>query len=272
MRGDGRHPGARPGRRGLLIACLIGLAQGMPAGLLAQAYSIPGATQPGTSSAEKRPTSRNPRYIPPFLPEYLRRKLDPAAGLLLSSSEGLDFEALIRLRALQRSRRKNRFSRYEGRDYSETADADRDRHLFEADMLRQFGVTLPGLPSGASEPYHETAGRRFQIVFLLSLPITSVFSYGIVTAAKGTFGRKAGLTQSETIAVALGGLLSSGFIAFRDLRLWREEERRRFQERERPGGAFLWRDLTRPSEYALPPIRGRDEIILPLHFTRLVQF
>ena len=250
---------------------LTALVLGVPAVLGAQAYSIPGVTQTGTSSTEKKPTSRDPRYVPPFLPEYLKRKIDPSAGLLLSSSEGLDVEAFLRARAAQKAGRKGRFSRYESRDYTDSADSEEDRRLFEMGMLRQFGVTLPGLQYAPNPPYHETAGRRFQVVFLLSLPITAVFSFGIVTAFKGTFGRSAALNQSETIGVALGGLLSSGFIAFRDLRLWREDEKRRLLERDRPKGALLT-ERRLPSDYALSPSSEREELVVPIQITIPIQF
>ncbi len=251
------------------------LAASLPLG--AQAYSIPGVTQ-GGPSAEKKPTSRDPRYVPPFLPDYLRRKIDPAAGLILASPEGIDLEAFVQARARKAAERRKRTGRYEGRDFSETADTPADRERFESEVLRQFGVNLPEPMTVLDPPYRETAGRRFQVVFLLALPITSVFSYGIVTAAKGTFGRKSGLNQGETIGVAVGGIVSAGIIAWRDLRLWRRAEHERLRKQEQShlgtpdayarewaavGAATLpaWEDEPRRNGS-----RQGDELFLPVRF------
>lgn len=202
-------------------------------GARAQAYSVPGVTTP-QGGEEKKPTNRDPSYLPPLLPEYLRRRLNPNAGLLLSTGGEFDLESFVQAQALQKANRKKPFDRYESRDYSDTADSLEDRSRFEADVLRQFGVNVPQQSPLGHQEYQESAGRRFQIVFLLSLPITTAFSYGVVTAAKGTFGRTSGLNNGETIAVGVGGLLASGIIAWRDLGLWRAAEHERLRKRDIP--------------------------------------
>ena len=89
-------------------------------------------------------------------------------------------------------------------------------------MLSQFGVDeIPY--RNYNLPYTETAGRRFSIIFGLSLPITMGFSYGVAALAKqGLGGGAVKLTGPETAGFIGVGLILSGLIGWYDHIKWTE--------------------------------------------------
>jgi hypothetical protein len=69
-----------------------------------------------------------------------------------------------------------------------------------------------------AEAYHESALRRFEIVFTISLPFTALHSYLVVRGVEGIRQRKIAPELESSDWNTIGGLtiLFSGFVAFWD--------------------------------------------------------
>ena len=69
-----------------------------------------------------------------------------------------------------------------------------------------------------AEAYHESALRRFEIVFTVSLPFTALHSYLVVRGVEGIRQRKIAPELESSDWNMIGGLtiLFSGFVAFWD--------------------------------------------------------
>ncbi len=69
-----------------------------------------------------------------------------------------------------------------------------------------------------AEAYHESALRRFEIVFTVSLPFTALHSYLVVRGVEGIRQRKIAPELESSDWNTIGGLtiLFSGFVAFWD--------------------------------------------------------
>jgi len=77
-----------------------------------------------------------------------------------------------------------------------------------------------------AEPYHESALRRFEIVFTVSLPFTALHSYLVVRGIEGIRQRKIAPELERSDWNTIGGLtiLFSGFVAFWDWLHVRDED------------------------------------------------
>ena len=77
-----------------------------------------------------------------------------------------------------------------------------------------------------AEPYHESALRRFEIVFTISLPFTALHSYLVVRGVEGIRQRKIAPELESSDWNMIGGLtiLFSGFVAFWDWLHVRDED------------------------------------------------
>jgi hypothetical protein len=77
-----------------------------------------------------------------------------------------------------------------------------------------------------SEPYHESALRRFEIIFTTSLPFTALHSYLTVRSVGMIRQQKVSPKLEKSDWNAVGGLtiLFSGFVAFWDWRHTRGED------------------------------------------------
>ncbi len=168
--------------------------------------------QPGTSNTsilpglgtvpalrEKRPSPRDPRYVPPINLPNMKEPTNPAALFLFSGD--LDAQKFMQSR-----NKEKKATRYDEALYDEFPVGGEERFLRERDMMRQFGVDQ--IPYGREKPEEsESALRRFQIVFFISLPVTAAASYGLFRAIHGP----GGFTRGQTIGVfALAGGLSTG--------------------------------------------------------------
>jgi hypothetical protein len=77
-----------------------------------------------------------------------------------------------------------------------------------------------------AEAYHESALRRFEIVFTVSLPFTALHSYLVVRGVEGIRQRKIAPELERNDWNTIGGLtiLFSGFVAFWDWLHVRDED------------------------------------------------
>jgi hypothetical protein len=77
-----------------------------------------------------------------------------------------------------------------------------------------------------AEAYHESALRRFEIVFTISLPFTALHSYLVVRGVEGIRQRKIAPELERSDWNTIGGLtiLFSGFVAFWDWLHVRDED------------------------------------------------
>ena len=77
-----------------------------------------------------------------------------------------------------------------------------------------------------AEAYHESALRRFEIVFTVSLPFTALHSYLVVRGIEGIRQRKIAPELERSDWNTIGGLtiLFSGFVAFWDWLHVRDED------------------------------------------------
>ena len=78
----------------------------------------------------------------------------------------------------------------------------------------------------APEPYHESALRRFEVIFTISLPFTALHSYLAVRGVEMIKQRKVSPELRRADWNAVGGLtiLFSGFVAFWDYLRTRGED------------------------------------------------
>ena len=204
----------------------------------------------GTSIAgERRPSLRDPAYVPPVLPRFMREKLKNVdASLLVSPDGGANYAARLNKQKIRARKRELARERYEFREFSPSADSPADRLRFERGVLRQFGVTDLEYGSAAAEPYRESALRRFSVVFGLALPITLVFSFGLVTAVSRSRIGARSLTGPETAAFVGLGFLSAGGVAYYDYRKWKA-----------PGAPPASEPAPRPKKSLLPLAPGKPE-------------
>ncbi len=81
-----------------------------------------------------------------------------------------------------------------------------------------FAQTPQADQQPVAEPYHESALRRFEIVFTVSLPFTALHSYLVVRGIEGVRQRKIAPELERNDWNTIGGLtiLFSGFVAFWD--------------------------------------------------------
>lgn len=185
---------------------------------LLEAQSLP--IMPGGGEAH-RPEPKDPRYVPSLVPEYMQKKIDPRADFILAP-EGIRDPARTMNEFILRQRTKKKGAdRYDDREFSDEADTPADRRRFERSVLRQFGVDTVPYYEPHSE-YRESAGRRFQIVFFLSLPFTLGLSYALAAVATNSVRGSVVLNGTETAIFVATGLALSAGIAWYDHTRWLE--------------------------------------------------
>lgn len=139
--------------------------------------------QPGSGTqTEKFPTPRDPSYVPPLVPQSTLDSLnesDAGGSALIFGSGGGDLVSIFAERRRAQAEAARRADRYGERNAQLLDETGQDRVFIEQSVMRQFG-TSRGLPRDFGKAhYTETPGRRFSVVFFLSLPITSAFVGGL---------------------------------------------------------------------------------------------
>ena len=154
------------------------------------------------SSSLARPNDLNYKP-PPFLDKKKFQDLLPEGAVLGFQKDGrVTPQTLKKIAVLQGTGFERR---YLERRWQELDEEGEDIVLLEQALLDQFGS------SGFSDelayhPYHESSTRRFQIVFLLSLPISFVYAYALV----GVFKVFLSSASSEFMATETGAALTLG--------------------------------------------------------------
>jgi hypothetical protein len=118
-----------------------------------------------------------------------------------------------------------------------TEDSRLKRQVYSILCLMSFILLLPASSSFAqtrqdedqqpvAEAYRESALRRFEIVFTVSLPFTALHSYLVVRGIEGIRQRKIAPELERSDWNTIGGLtiLFSGFVAFWDWLHVRDED------------------------------------------------
>lgn len=162
---------------------------------------------------EKRPTTRDPRYIPPYIPPYLLQQQeqlqDPGAALLLNP--GGDVQTGQVNTELERSRVQEQRA-------ADAMEGMPERDYLEKYYLPQFGLDQVELAKSnyPDDDYKETKLERFTVIFLMALPITTGFSYGIFAANRASQGRSFAFTGPETAAFIGLGILGAAGVGWYD--------------------------------------------------------
>ena len=106
-----------------------------------------------------------------------------------------------------------------------------------------------------AEPYRESALRRSEIVFTISIPFSALHSYLAVRGVEMIRQSKISPSMSDNDWRTVGGLtfLFSGFIAFWDYMHTRGDE---IEDRTIPG-------LNDPLTMAIPPGSGYMDQVMP---------
>lgn len=183
--------------------------------------------QAGGSFEEKKPTIKDPRYQAPQLPEHLKND-QAAEDLILSPAGDLDLEKVQRALLKKQERKERAARRLREREFNERLETEAGRRTIEEDILEKFGIqSFPYAEQGGKHEYHETAGRRFEIVFFLSLPFTAALVGGSVALARQSRGESGALSIEESGGALLGGMVLSSLIGWYDNRRWVEFHRNR---------------------------------------------
>lgn len=169
------------------------------------------------SMEEKRPTPRDPTYIAPMVPPYLRDiQPDAATELLLnpdSVRQRVESYPEVEDRLREEVHTRNRL------------EMDGDRKYLEDRYLQQYGMDSYDYRFPYSETFEEDGWRRVQITFFLSLPITAGFTYGAMSLSKQSAGQGNAFSGPETAALAGFSILFSGLIAWYDYENWLDWKR-----------------------------------------------
>jgi hypothetical protein len=136
----------------------------------------------------------------------------------------------LSLENLQKSREQEEIKKRQRQDLKlerelRTIPDDNERAVFERSLLNQFGTDQMPEYATKHDPYYtETALRRFQIVYFLSLPFTMGGTYAVFKAARASAGQSSRVFDGPTTASMVGiGLILSGAIAYYDYRMWKKE-------------------------------------------------
>lgn len=248
--------------RWIWIVALAGLAWSLPTtGLLAQTYE-----------AETWPTTRDPRYTPPVLPDGL---IDSGGDnellLLLNSGQGNSIEEFLEARRKAQLDKKRANNRYRERNTDRLLQRGQKGVVLERNLLEQFGAQ--DFPEDMGEyPYQETSTRRFTIVFLLALPVMAGFSYGLIATIKAINDDGVAFTNGENWATALLTLGGSTGIAWYDRnRVARLQELNRLPEPLEQRRGLIGDPPARPLSRLVPGgqkqhRRSQAALPLPLQF------
>ena len=106
--------------------------------------------------------------------------------------------------------------RYLERQWQQAHEEKNDTSLLEQSLLDQFGKK--GFPKEmGSQPYHESPGRRYQIVFFISFPITALYAYGLFALPKAASGEStSSLSGAEVFGVLSLATVLSALIGWYD--------------------------------------------------------
>ena len=126
--------------------------------------------------------------------------------------------------------------RYLERHWQHLNEEREDIVFLEQAILDQFGRRGFSYELG-QHPYHESLNRRFQIVFLLSLPITSLYAYALVNIIKA-LGKNENSAFPATETAALMGIGFSGWIAYYDRQRSKAYNSSRIEPRKDRGTEF----------------------------------
>ncbi len=178
-------------------------------------------------SAQSRPTPQRPVYEPPkTIDKATLQDLLPPGPSLGSLAPDISNSSKQSRSSLD-IKANNLFyhKRYQERQWQQLYEEGNDRLLLEQALLYQFGSQ--GFTNNLGKiPYHESPQRRFEIVFLLSLPFSALYAYGLVSLIKILSGSpKAGFNNVETgsfIGMALGFSAFVGWYDNRQVKLHKE--------------------------------------------------
>jgi len=162
------------------------------------------------ATREQRPGVRDPRYIPPALPEHLTPEATPA--LLFSPDGSIDLEKARENLRRAEIQKEGRAVQNRAREFYNQSE---NRSVYEKKVLRQFGLDEFRY-ADPNEPYRETPSRRFQIVYFLSLPFTAALAGGLYSLSLHSRGDVRSLTFYETAGALAAGAVLSGGIAYYD--------------------------------------------------------
>jgi hypothetical protein len=199
-------------------------------GAYAQSMLNPGGTGAGATQVinEKRPTSLDPRYIPPIaIPPSQRgnqKRMDPTLQMFMMPGQNTDMDSFIRSRQEEERKKKEQIlkgpmSRYREQNIEDILKDKGERYYLESQIMRQYGIDNLPADTADDKHYRETASRRFQIVFFLSLPFGMVISYNVFRLMKHGAPIFNGPETAGQVALALS--ISTG-IATWDYFQWKK--------------------------------------------------
>lgn len=108
--------------------------------------------------------------------------------------------------------------RYRLRGYQQLDEEGQEELFMERRLEEQFGDE--GFPADmGQQQYRESAGRRFSIIFFLSLPFATLYSYGIWSGVRALGGNAdEALGGGEHIGIVGAGALLAALIGWYDNR------------------------------------------------------
>lgn len=173
--------------------------------ILINYFSTPILSQVPTGNiSEQFPQTRDPRYIPPLIPNELRDSVSSNNALLLFSTESDGLAEYIQNQKKEEIENRRTNNRYLERETERMLEWGLHKKLLEREIVDQLGDS--GFEDNAGRyAYKESKARRFSIIFLLSFPFTAGFGFGVIRLGKLSNGDNGGFTNNESI---LGGILA----------------------------------------------------------------
>lgn len=168
---------------------------------------------------EKRPTTRDPSYKPSLIPFYLQRKsnLTNIESYLLNPNQPL--ENIITNQQRLRETLPVVIIKKEEEMLNQLKNEPLNHNIKQFYIQKYF---LPQLGNDYTKSLDlsyipepkmlETKWERRFTIFMLSFPVTTVLSYGVMRAYKS----ESGLNRNETLGVFSAGILFSIYIMFHD--------------------------------------------------------
>ncbi len=157
--------------------------------------------------AQSRLDSTDPAFkLPaPYQSEAFVDLLEPRPSLNFREDGAVSPESLAQIKKRSKQARAMK-KRYKERSWQRLLEEQKEQSFLEQALLDQFGREGFSEEMG-SHPYHESSGRRFTIVFFLTLPFSSFYTYLLFYFARSLSGQ-AVLSQGEGLQI-LG--LGAGF-------------------------------------------------------------
>jgi len=176
-----------------------------------------------SSSTGQMPTNRDPRYKPPQLPEYQRRRLNTGAASLFTGGN-INIEEYYRQQEERKRYRRRELIRRNEKDLDDLLEYGGEQAVMESILGRQFDQLAVPIFSEKGR-YRETRVERSTTIFLLSWPITMGASLAIIRFIKSAQGANTSvLNNSETISLFALGTLGGAAITYYDYtQAWQEE-------------------------------------------------